>query len=117
MKASKTVTSIFAAATLVGAIGLAYAQASDSLQPAEPMQEQQLQPSTDIAPVAPTDSSPAAPADSGTAPQAQTQEQTQAQAQPQSQPQTYNSPSTANAPVPDNSAPLITERSPRADRN
>nr|WP_316644211.1 hypothetical protein [uncultured Roseateles sp.] len=99
MKASKTVTTIFAAATLVGAISLAYAQASDTMQPAEPVQEQQVQPSTDIAPAAPTDSSPA--------PQAPTQAQTY----------DNNTPATVNAPVPDNSAPLITERTPRADRN
>ncbi|MBT9455372.1 MAG: hypothetical protein IV097_02005 [Burkholderiaceae bacterium] len=95
MKASKTVTTIFAAATLVGAISLAYAQASADMQPAEPTQTEQLQPSTDISP----------------APVSQVQDASGTPAGTQAVP----AETTGN--VPDNSAPLITERSPRADRN
>ncbi|MBT9501640.1 MAG: hypothetical protein IV092_10380 [Burkholderiaceae bacterium] len=103
MKASKTVTTIFAAATLVGAISLAYAQASADMQPAEPTQTEQLQPSTDISPAPATDASQA--------PVSQVQDASGTPAGTQAVP----AETTGN--VPDNSAPLITERSPRADRN
>lgn len=131
MKASKTVTTIFAAATLVGAISLAYAQASADMQPAEPTQtEQQLQPGTDISPAPATDGSQppvtqaqdasgtpagtlAVPAETTSTMPAQTPVPAQAPVQAQ----TYDNNKLTTGNVPDNSAPLITERSPRADRN
>jgi len=134
MKASKTVTTIFAAASLVGAISLAYAQASADMQPVEPTQEQQLQPAADISPAPATDGSQApltqaqdangtpagtlaTPAETTSTMPAPMPAPMPAQAPMKSQTYDNNTPTTGNMPVPDNSAPLITERTPRADRN
>lgn len=107
MKASKTVTTIFAAATLVGAISLAYAQASTdgSQTPVTQTQDASGTPAGTLAAPAESTGTTAAP----TPAQAPTQVPVQGQ--------TYDNASLANGNVPDNSAPLITERSPRADRN
>lgn len=122
MKASKTVTTIFAAATLVGAISLAYAQASYDVQPAEPTQEQQLQPAPDgsQAPLTQAQDANGRPAGTLAAPAETTSTMPApmpAQTPPQAQTYDNNTPTTGHMPVPDNSAPLITERTPRADRN
>ena len=129
MKASKSFITTFAAAGLVGAIGLAYAQHSEEnptytdaewnpvqqvVEETQPAQASDVLPVQSVDAQQPTTSEPV-PSNSG-----MSDSQIQAQQAPAPTP-TYDStatPATSATPAPssDNNAPL-TERAPRADRN